>query len=113
MHIVAVVIGLFLIPGPAVLLIISRTVQSGRKAGIMTGLGISTGDFLHALFATAGLSAILMTSAFAFNFVKFAGAAYLLYMGIRAFLEKSPEYRRCQMFDRVSSISAYGTGYLG
>lgn len=85
---VVIVLGLFLIPGPAVLLTAARTVQGGRKAGIMAGLGIATGDFVHTLFAAAGLSAILMTSALAFNIVKFAGAAYLLYLGIRAILEK-------------------------
>ncbi|GED66828.1 lysine transporter LysE [Brevibacillus reuszeri] len=84
----AVVIGLFLIPGPAVLLTATRTVQGGRKAGIMAGFGIATGDFIHTVFAAVGLSAILMTSALAFHVVKYAGAAYLIYLGIRALLEK-------------------------
>ncbi|MED1646343.1 LysE family translocator [Brevibacillus agri] len=84
----AVVIGLFLIPGPAVLLTATRTVQGGRRAGIMAGLGIATGDFIHTIFAAVGLSAILMTSAWAFQLVKFAGATYLIYLGIRALLEK-------------------------
>lgn len=88
---VIVVIGLFLIPGPAVLLTISRTVQNGRKGGIMAGLGIATGDFLHTLFAAVGLSAILMSSALAFNVVKYAGAAYLLYLGVREMISKSAE----------------------
>ncbi|WP_394781602.1 LysE family translocator [Undibacterium sp.] len=85
---VAVVLGLFLIPGPAVLLVITRTVQGGRKAGILTGLGIATGDFLHTLGAAVGLSALLMTSALAFTVVKLVGAAYLIYLGVRALLEK-------------------------
>ncbi|MFJ7737275.1 LysE family translocator [Lysinibacillus sp. NPDC097287] len=85
---IAIVIGLFLIPGPAVFLTITRTVQHGRKAGIMTGLGIATGDLIHTLFAAIGLSAILMTSATAFNIVKYAGAIYLIYLGIRAIIEK-------------------------
>jgi len=85
---VAVVLGLFLIPGPAVLLVLSRTAQAGRKTGVMTGLGIATGDFVHTVFAAVGLSAVLMTSALAFNAVKFIGAAYLIYLGIRAILEK-------------------------
>lgn len=88
---VAVVLGLFLIPGPAVLLVLSRTVQGGRKVGILTGLGIATGDFVHTLFAAVGLSALLMTSALAFNLVKYAGAAYLIYLGVRAVLEKPAE----------------------
>jgi threonine/homoserine/homoserine lactone efflux protein len=81
---VAVVLGLFLIPGPAVLLVLTRTVHGGRKAGILTGLGIAVGDFIHTLGAAVGLSALLMTSALAFNAVKFVGAAYLVYLGIRA-----------------------------
>ncbi|SFS14282.1 Threonine/homoserine/homoserine lactone efflux protein [Dyella sp. OK004] len=85
---VAVVLGLFLIPGPAVLLVLSRTAQGGRKIGILTGLGIATGDFVHTLFAAVGLSAVLMTSALAFNVVKLVGAAYLIYLGVRAWLEK-------------------------
>jgi threonine/homoserine/homoserine lactone efflux protein len=84
----AVVIGLFLIPGPAVLLTATRTVQGGRRAGIMAGLGIATGDFIHTIFAAVGLSAILMTSAWAFNIVKIAGAVYLVYLGIKAIMEK-------------------------
>ena len=85
---VLVVIGLFLIPGPAILLVLTRTTQGGRKTGILTGLGIAFGDFVHTLFAAVGLSAILMTSALAFDIVKFVGAGYLIYLGIRALLEK-------------------------
>lgn len=88
---VVVVLGLFLIPGPAVLLVLTRTVQGGRKTGILTGLGIAAGDFVHTLCAAVGLSTLLMTSAFAFTVVKFAGAAYLIYLGIRAFFEKSAD----------------------
>lgn len=88
---VAVVLGLFLIPGPAVLLVLSRTVQGGRKTGVLTGLGIATGDFVHTVFAAVGLSAVLMTSALAFNTVKFVGAAYLIYLGIRAILQKQSD----------------------
>jgi threonine/homoserine/homoserine lactone efflux protein len=55
---VAVVLGLFLIPGPAVLLVLTRTVQVGRKTGILTGLGIAVGDFIHTLCAAVGLSAL-------------------------------------------------------
>jgi threonine/homoserine/homoserine lactone efflux protein len=85
---VVVVLGLFLIPGPAVLLVLSRTAQGGRKTGIMTGLGIASGDFVHTVFAAVGLSAVLMTSSLAFTAVKLIGAAYLIYLGIRAILAK-------------------------
>ncbi|KZR59859.1 LysE family translocator [Pseudobacillus badius] len=104
---IAVVMGLFLIPGPAVFLTITRTAQGGRKAGILAGAGIATGDFIHTLCAAVGLSAILMTSALAFNIVKFAGAAYLLYMGIRAVLEKSSGSGTAEIAP-VSTFSVYG-----
>jgi threonine/homoserine/homoserine lactone efflux protein len=85
----AVTLGLFLIPGPAVLLVLARGMSGGRRVGVATGLGVAAGDLLHTLMATLGLSAVLMTSALAFNLVKYAGAAYLIYLGIRALLEKS------------------------
>lgn len=84
-----VVLLLFLIPGPAVFLTISQTIKGGRKNGIVTGLGIAVGDFIHTLAAVLGLSAILMTSSFAFEIVKYMGSAYLVYLGIRAIIEKS------------------------
>ena len=85
---VAVVLGLFLVPGPAVLLVLTRTAQGGRSVGIATGAGIATGDLVHTLLAAFGLSALLMTSALAFGVVKLCGAGYLLWLGIKAFLEK-------------------------
>ncbi|MGC4378326.1 LysE family translocator [Fictibacillus sp. Mic-4] len=108
---VLIVLGLFLIPGPAVLLTVTRTVQSGRKAGVMASLGIATGDFIHTLFAAVGLSAILMTSALAFNVVKFVGAAYLLYLGIRALLEK-PKTPELPEVAPVTNASSYGQAIL-
>ncbi|MCL6573698.1 MAG: LysE family translocator [Bacillus sp. (in: Bacteria)] len=86
---ILIVLVLFLIPGPAVLLTISQTVQGGRKAGIITGIGIAVGDLIHTVAAVLGLSAILMTSALAFTVVKYLGAAYLIFLGIKAMLEKS------------------------
>jgi threonine/homoserine/homoserine lactone efflux protein len=86
---VVVVLGLFLVPGPAVLLTLARSIGGGRRIGVATGLGIATGDLVHTLCAAVGLSALLMTSALAFEIVKYAGAAYLVYLGIRAFFEKA------------------------
>ncbi|WP_409340622.1 LysE family translocator [Paenibacillus sp. MBLB4367] len=108
---VVIVVGLFLIPGPAVLLTVTRTVQGGKKAGVVVGLGIATGDFIHTLFAAAGLSAILMTSSLAFNFVKFAGAAYLLYLGIRAIIEK-PADPQLPKVSPMTALSSYGQAII-
>lgn len=88
---VAVVLDLFLIPGPAVLLVFTRTAQAGRAVGISTGLGVAAGDLVLALAAAIGLSAILMTSVLAFNVVKWAGVAYLLYLGLQAFFARDDD----------------------
>ncbi|AWL93681.1 MULTISPECIES: LysE family translocator [Bradyrhizobium] len=93
---IAVVLGLFLIPGPAVLLVLGRASVGGHRVGIATGLGIATGDLLHTAMATLGLSAVLMTSALAFSLVKYAGAAYLIYLGIRAFMERGEDIKLAQ-----------------
>lgn len=86
---VAVVLGMLLIPGPAVLLTLTRATAGGARVGLATAFGIAFGDLVHAAMATFGLSAVLMTSAVAFDIVKCAGAAYLIFLGIRAFIEKS------------------------
>jgi RhtB (resistance to homoserine/threonine) family protein len=91
---ILVVLVLFLIPGPAVLLTISQTARGGRKAGIITGVGIAVGDLIHTVAAVLGLSAILMTSVLAFEIVKYLGAAYLIYLGIKLSLDKSKKQEK-------------------
>jgi threonine/homoserine/homoserine lactone efflux protein len=82
-------VGLIVIPGPAVLLTLARAIKDGRRVGLATALGIAVGDVMHTLFAAIGLSALLMTSALAFEIVKYAGVAYLLYLGLRSLFEKT------------------------
>src|SRR5688572_128470 len=82
------VIGLLLIPGPAVLYIVTRSIHQGWRAGIVSVMGIHLGTGLHILAAVLGLSAILLSSALAFDIVKYLGAAYLIYMGVRTLLTK-------------------------
>jgi threonine/homoserine/homoserine lactone efflux protein len=84
-----VVSGLMIIPGPATLLTLARAVSGGRRVGVATGLGIAAGDLVHSTMATFGLSALLATSAVAFQMVKYAGVAYLIYLGCRSFFEKT------------------------
>jgi threonine/homoserine/homoserine lactone efflux protein len=74
---------LLLTPGPAVLYIVARSLDQGRTAGLVSVLSIEVGNFVHVLAATLGLSAILMSSALAFSIVKYLGAAYLIYLGLR------------------------------
>jgi threonine/homoserine/homoserine lactone efflux protein len=83
------VLVLFLTPGPAVFLTISKTVRGGKKNGIVTGLGIALGDLIHTCASVLGLSAILMTSALAFEIVKYLCAAYLVYLGIITLIKRS------------------------
>jgi threonine/homoserine/homoserine lactone efflux protein len=86
---VVVLIGLLLIPGPAVLLTLARSISGGRRVGIATGLGIAIGDLGHTALSSLGLSALLATSALAFAILKYCGAAYLVFLGVRAFIEKT------------------------
>jgi|SRR5687767_1091430 len=76
-------LALLLVPGPAVLSITARSANQGRLAGLVSVVAIETANFLQAVAATLGLSAILIASAFAFDLVKYLGAAYLIYLGIR------------------------------
>jgi threonine/homoserine/homoserine lactone efflux protein len=74
---------LLLVPGPAVLYIVGRSVAQGRKAGMVSVLGIHVATFIHVLAAALGLSVLLLSSALAFSIVKYAGAAYLIWLGLR------------------------------
>ena len=87
---VAIVIGFVFIPGPATLFTVARATSSGVRVGIATGGGIAAGDLVHTAMAIVGLSALIATSALLFSIVKYAGAAYLVYLGIRAILERAP-----------------------
>lgn len=79
-------LALAVVPGPAVLYIVAQSVPGGRRAGVVSALGVSTGGMVHVMAAIIGLSAILATSAEAFTVVKLLGAAYLLWLGVRALL---------------------------
>ena len=85
---VSVTLLLVFMPGPNTLYIIARSVQQGRRAGIVSSLGVQVGSLVHISAATCGLSALLLSSALAFGFVKYAGAAYLIYLGVKTLLTK-------------------------
>ncbi|KRR19980.1 LysE family translocator [Bradyrhizobium retamae] len=87
---VAVVLGFVFIPGPATLLTVARATTSGTPVGIATGAGIAAGDMIHTFMAIVGISAIIAASAMLFSIIKYLGAAYLVYFGIRAVLERTP-----------------------
>ncbi|MFB3162126.1 LysE family translocator [Neobacillus sp. 179-J 1A1 HS] len=102
---ILVVLVLFLIPGPAVLLTLTQTVKGGLRAGIITGVGIAVGDLIHTIAAVLGLSAILMTSALAFEVVKYLGAAYLIFLGIKALFEKTKKHEQPKVIKEKSAVS--------
>ena len=77
-----------LTPGPDVLYIVSNALKSGTRAGIVAGLGITTGCFMHIFAAAVGVGALLATSAMAFTVLKWLGAAYLMWMGVRILLSR-------------------------
>ncbi len=75
-------------PGPDNILVLTRGMTLGRKAALVSATGASTGLVCHSLFAAAGLSALLASSATAYSVVKYIGAAYLIYLGVRALLDR-------------------------
>lgn len=98
---------LLLIPGPAVLYVVGRSAAQGRMAGFVSVLGIHTATCIHVLAAALGLSVLLMSSALAFGIVKYAGAAYLIWLGLRKIFGppeavgangELPRYSRARLF---------------
>lgn len=78
-----------LTPGPDVLYIVSNALRSGARAGVVAGLGITAGCFVHVFAAAIGVSALLAASATAFTILKWAGAAYLLWVGVRLLFSRA------------------------
>jgi threonine/homoserine/homoserine lactone efflux protein len=86
---VAAAVALLVIPGPAVLYIVARSVEQGRRAGLVSVAGIHTATLVHVFAAVVGLSAVLASSALAFAAVKYAGAAYLIWLGMRKLFSRA------------------------
>jgi threonine/homoserine/homoserine lactone efflux protein len=82
-------LGLLLIPGPAVLYIVTRSASQGKRAGLASVGGVELASLTHSVAAAFGLSALLLTSALAFSVVKYLGAAYLIFLGIRTLLARN------------------------
>ena len=83
-------LALLLIPGPAVLYVVVQSAEHGRLAGLVSVAGLHLGTLVHTAAAAVGLSALVVSSAVAFSVVKYAGAAYLVYLGVRRFLARDP-----------------------
>jgi threonine/homoserine/homoserine lactone efflux protein len=84
-------LALLAIPGPSVLYIVAQSAERGRRVGLAAVAGVHLGSLVHVAAATAGLSALVVASALAFNAVKYGGAAYLVYLGVRKLLERDRE----------------------
>src|SRR5207248_4790362 len=81
-------LALLLIPGPAVLYVVVQSAEQGRRVGLASVAGIHLGTLVHVAAATVGLSALVVASAVAFSAVKYAGAAYLIYLGVRRLMAR-------------------------
>ena len=98
---------LLLVPGPAVLYVVTQSIGGGRRAGLASVAGIHTGTLVHVAAATVGLSALLASSALAFDVVKFAGAAYLVAVGLRRLAGRE----RLDPVDGVAVPRSHGSLY--
>jgi threonine/homoserine/homoserine lactone efflux protein len=83
---------LVIVPGPAVVYILTRSVSQGRTAGLVSAVGVNTGSLVHVLAAVAGLSVILARSTVAFNAIKWAGVVYLAWIGVRTLMADDTEF---------------------
>jgi threonine/homoserine/homoserine lactone efflux protein len=101
-------------PGPAQALVLARTLSDGRKAGVLTAVGLNVGTMVHAAAAGLGASAVVATSALAFDVVKYLGAAYLFYLGVCAILagRRTPEEDEGRRTTRLALARAIVTGIL-
>jgi threonine/homoserine/homoserine lactone efflux protein len=90
-------LGLLVVPGPAVLYIVTRSVSQGRSAGLISVLGVHTGSVAHVAAAALGISALLAASATAFTVVKYVGVAYLLWLGVRKLMRRGEDEKAIEL----------------
>ena len=89
-------LALLVIPGPAVLYVINRSISDGRSTALAAVAGLEIGNFMHVIAATVGLSAVIAASATAFGVVKWIGAGYLIYIGLRTVSRKPASFNQEQ-----------------
>lgn len=99
-------------PGSDTIYILSRSIFQGKKAGIMSVYGIVSGSLVHTLLAGLGLSLILMQSALAFNIVKWIGAAYLIWLGVRSIMARQENNPSMQAVESQSNRKVYLQGMM-
>lgn len=101
-----------LTPGPDTVYILGRSIAYGRRAGVASAFGICAGSIFHTCAAAFGLSAFLATSAWAFSAVKLAGAAYLIFLGLRALLRREHDLHVPAKFEQNDPVAAFRQGIL-
>ena len=109
---VAAALALLLIPGPAVIYIVSRSMEQGRLAGFVSDVGIHTATLVHVLAASLGLSALLMSSALAFAAVKYLGAAYLVWLGLRKLFGSNSSPENDPVSRQISHLRLFREGFI-
>jgi threonine/homoserine/homoserine lactone efflux protein len=105
---IAAALVLILTPGPVVIYVVTRSINQGRKAGLVSVLGLELGNMVHVLAAALGLSALLLSSAAAFNLVKYLGAAYLIFLGIQKLRAKEAAAEQTPPRDSLRRIFFQG-----
>jgi threonine/homoserine/homoserine lactone efflux protein len=103
---------LLLIPGPAVLYILARSIDQGRGAGLASAAGIGVGTLVHVIAAAVGLSALLVSSTAAYSVLKYAGAVYLLCLGIKKFRECPNNEMQVRHFDPIPIGKVFAQGVV-
>jgi threonine/homoserine/homoserine lactone efflux protein len=99
-------------PGNDMLYVIARSSGQGTKAGIVSSLGIGAGCIIHILAAVVGLSVVIARSAVAFSIIKYIGAAYLIYLGVRSMLNKRNKLRIDKNIQQLSYQKIFWQGFL-
>lgn len=102
---------LAVIPGPATLYIVARGIHQGRMAGIVSAWGIASGNLVHITAAALGVSTLLLSSVLAFSIVKYLGAAYLIYLGIKQLSDRSSDHK-LQTLKRQSLKQIFTQGFV-
>jgi len=103
---------LLLIPGPAVLYIVARSAEQGRLAGFVSDLGIHSATLVHVLAAAVGLSALVASSVLAFSLVKYAGAAYLIWLGLKKIFARDDRSGLAARLTRYSYGRLFRDGFI-
>lgn len=102
---------LIVIPGPNILYLVARSIHQGRIAGFVSVLGIEAATVVHIIAATLGLTSLLLSSSVAFLSVKYAGAAYLVYLGIRKIVERKEDLEE-RVVERMGSKQVFVQAFL-